>query len=404
MYSATASRTLHATTIACLALTYSVKTYGQTTTHQYHEHELSAEAFPQCSLCGGERYGALFYEFQDSGLKSTDFPLILENIQLAFGTTEMNGMDCHHDLTPSRQFIELDVDVYAGQTAPTSVEGLPASGPWPGEMVVTSTRAWVERSPRQFLIRNYIRVSETIFAPYRYIRVVVNVPTGQTQRPFHCQQAAAISPFMDGNGVAADHRNLFYDSQNQDWTWAEDFRLLGEGFTGDWFLRIDVTPMNPSSPDAGIISPIDAGTSPIDAGVAPDAGSSIPILVVEQVSPNNLLEGEEGIISVTGTGFQSNVTLHLNDVELPVQVIHNQTTIVATVPFDVPLGTYDVIVRTPDGQTARLHDGFQVYASLPADHGCDCAADRSVSGSATAGFWLMLLGGFGYRRWRRMRR
>ncbi len=74
--------------------------------------------------------------------------------------------------------------------------------------------------------------------------------------------------------------------------------------------------------------------------------------------------GVETVITITGTGYFIDVTVHVGDV-LCTDVLVSDTEVTATVPGTLADGIYDVKVTNPDGQYGILADGFTAGELAP---------------------------------------
>jgi MYXO-CTERM domain-containing protein len=165
--------------------------------------------------------------------------------------------------------------------------------------------------------------------------------------------------------------------------------------------------------DAGIGEGEGEGEGEGDAGPQPPPA-------ITSVTPD---EGRVDIptdVIVSGTGFQSGLTLRIGTIPADDVVVSGSTTIDATVPANIAAGTYDVVVRNPDNQVSVLPDGFTIIDpgalgqgdggtgtpvgpnpndGATAPGGCDCRSSGAPDGGAAL---AVLIGLALY--WRRRRR
>lgn len=94
----------------------------------------------------------------------------------------------------------------------------------------------------------------------------------------------------------------------------------------------------------------------------------LPDGVVPQVSsaePAEALNAEPVRISIDGANFVAGSTVWLDDLPLSDVSLSSSTRLEATVPADLPIGTYDLLVISPDSWSGRLPNAFTVRSSSP---------------------------------------
>ena len=160
------------------------------------------------------------------------------------------------------------------------------------------------------------------------------------------------------------------------------------------------------------MSPMDLTdpTGTDDQGTAmPDGGSPGDRLAIEWIAPRELPHGKSGQAVIRGSGFATaspGPSVYLQNgaelAELKNVLIEDRQTIRVVVPAELAVGTYDVIVRNPDGAQARLPGGLTITDTAMAS-GCTCTVVPGRTGGAPAPAGLLLLGGalLGWRRSRR---
>ena len=101
-------------------------------------------------------------------------------------------------------------------------------------------------------------------------------------------------------------------------------------------------------------------------------GSLLSFTVNEAVAPGAsvYLEGSSGLHALANV------------------LVEDEKTIKVFVPADLAVGSYDVVVKNPDGAIARLAAGFAVTAVGSGGCSCDVTGGRSVSPSS---LWCGLL-------------
>ena len=161
-------------------------------------------------------------------------------------------------------------------------------------------------------------------------------------------------------------------------------------------MDLAMTPMDLAMTPADLaMTPMDLATMPPSdlAGVPQDlasagtgdGGSGRRPLVVS-ISPGELEQGKSGPAVIQGSSFVSaapSSTVYFEGssrlVTLTNVLVEDDSTIKVFVPGDLPVGTYDVVVKNPDGALGRLSSGFTVTATPVS--GCSC----EVGGHAPLG-------------------
>ncbi len=103
-------------------------------------------------------------------------------------------------------------------------------------------------------------------------------------------------------------------------------------------------------------------------------------------------------VEITGAGFEAGSTLVVGSTEAVEVVVQNQGSILATTPAH-PAGWVDVVVRRPDGKTARLEGAFfyeaavSVQSTEPSEGPADGGTPITVRGAGFAAGTRLLIGG-----------
>ncbi len=93
--------------------------------------------------------------------------------------------------------------------------------------------------------------------------------------------------------------------------------------------------------------------------------SPTPALWLSNVEPNTLVTGREHLISVYGAGFVQGTLVRLVGVGVLSTTFVNSGILQATVPANVPPGTYALEVIRPDGERVTLVKALTVVAPTP---------------------------------------
>ncbi len=133
----------------------------------------------------------------------------------------------------------------------------------------------------------------------------------------------------------------------------------------------------------------------IDAQWELDTGGEGPSnLIVDQVVPEEQLEGESVSVLISGLNIDQNASARIGEYELSsVTVGGDGETMNGRTNKEMKPGVYAVVVTNPDGSEVAFEDAFTVFEETK---GCGCTV---ASGSAAA-WWLPLLG-LGWLRRRR---
>lgn len=394
---------------------------------RYDNIRQDSDAAITCGFCAGEKFGVIFRTgANQGGIPQGAIPFTLNAVQIAVASTIVDdSLTCQ----PSNMggMVNGTMEIYAGMAPPTSITTLPAAGPWPGEStIVAGTQVQLERSIEatmgsgQWDVRlNSLPINQPVGAPNTYVRVVFTIGAGGMSAS--CQllgfQPPNISPFRDNNDVVPRTSFIYQlgiqGINDPQWTFNEDFRdpSTGQHIRGDWLIRLEATPFGGPQPDAGVmppppdagfpdsgVAPADAGFPEADAGFPPvDAGVALGAPTISAISPAMTAQGTAVDVTIIGTNFAPDVAVRVGQIFLNVERVGGTSTIEAQVPAGIAAGTYDVVIRNPDGQSAILTSGFTVTGApvggtpAPADTGCGCATTREAdAGSALAGLLLAL--------------
>lgn len=271
---------------------------------QYDTLAAMTPASVTCGFCGREKFGVVFRQLSGGGgLQPTSFPLTVESVELALASVQVvdrTGLGIYECVgSASGGPVDALIEIYSGITAPTGdILALPGTGPWPGETMVWSDMASVERSVAMMdggmmynVMFNTITLPEgtRVETPgTTYIRVVVTIPESSATEgmchflnPGYTEPAAV--PIRD-EGRLENELNFIYALETppllgpgltQGWYWNEDTRISdGSGTStiqGDWGLRLNVLP-GAAMTDAGPPVGTDAGP-PVGTDAGPPVGT-----------------------------------------------------------------------------------------------------------------------------------
>lgn len=419
---------------------------AQQVTIRYDDVAQDVDAAITCGFCAMEKFGTIFYELPGGGgLPASAFPLTLDSVEIAVAGTQvtgdlLTGYSCSG--LPATAMISATMEVYAGAMVPTTITNFPGNGAWPNEVtVVPPSQVMLERSRdtmpglNQWEVRiNQLMVGASVPQPNTYLRVVFTVPGGGTSAS--CSDLGftppGLSPFRDNNSRVGPRRNFIYQlgltipelmiNQPPEWTWSEAVRdpITGmQGINGDWLIRLQVTPAGIVSPDAGVpdtgVEPdagspdsgavADAGPPPFDDGglfedagaedaaVAPDAGAPTgDAPTITDISPDRVTAGRSVDVTVIGTNFVDGLSLRIGQIPASVEAVNGASTIEAEVPAGIAVGTYDVVVSNPDGQSAILSDGFTVTGTSTGGGGGPTLSSSGCRAGGSDGSWIAVLG------------
>ena len=103
----------------------------------------------------------------------------------------------------------------------------------------------------------------------------------------------------------------------------------------------------------GLRPGVERGLSPPPDLIEPGSGG----LSVTRVDPPEGLSDIANTIAIQGANFRDGCTVHLNDTILEA-VWSPDSRLMATVPADLPVGTYTITVTNPDGSKARVSSAY----------------------------------------------
>ena len=98
----------------------------------------------------------------------------------------------------------------------------------------------------------------------------------------------------------------------------------------------------------------------VSSGSATAAPLGAPAPDIMAISPGEGYNSQPTDVTITGLNFTATPTVTLGIMPLPNVTFVSTTTLTATVPADLPGGSYGLTVTNPDGQSASLADGFTV--------------------------------------------
>jgi len=146
---------------------------------------------------------------------------------------------------------------------------------------------------------------------------------------------------------------------------------------------------------------VPGGTWALDARSRRTSAVASPPTVTS-VSPDWAYNYQETGITITGVDFTATPAVMLGNVPLSDVTFISSTTLTATVPADLPGGTYTLTVTNPDSQSAPLANAFTVVRSGDGSLGpwqAMSSMTTSRSGNLAAvlvGDYLYALGGIDY--------
>ncbi|MBM4345733.1 MAG: IPT/TIG domain-containing protein [Deltaproteobacteria bacterium] len=193
-----------------------------------------------------------------------------------------------------------------------------------------------------------------------------------------CQNVAAISDQSTTIGV-----NLFHVvwpigtcSGGKQWKFAEQVYAGNPNIKGDFVLRMGVDGVALADPDAGSTG---GDTSSADAGsTTPDAGGTVKDTVVPVQPPE--ITGitpafgpvdKPTSVDIYGKNFQKGLIAKLGTEAIKVQDETVTPTGFSAVVVGVAVGTYDLVVKNPDGQVAFKTAAYTVKAAAAPDAAVD---------------------------------
>lgn len=276
---------MHCRTVVSLSIVVGLAFPSSTSAQRLLAHDTLSMDTPSvvsCGFCGGEVIGVVFRELPGTaGIRATDFPMGLTNVQVALAAASTDGASCTSLMEGG--VVEAAVEIWAGVTPPETLPdetvtfGMPWSDEetllWASEVVpLTLSTATVDGDSRFDLQFNaYVPRDESdmpILVPLGngYLRLAVQLPGGGEHNGV-CLDPAEVPtgfPLRDNDGVIQPLRSHIYGN-GLGWRWNETV-----GLGGDWAIRLEVAPM-PVPRDAGSR---DGGTADAgaDAATGSDAG------------------------------------------------------------------------------------------------------------------------------------
>jgi hypothetical protein len=156
--------------------------------------------------------------------------------------------------------------------------------------------------------------------------------------------------------------------------WDVNQNLVSDGTV----VRFETTlgsldPLQAGTRDGGARSAL-SSTAPGIARVTAFAGDATQSLEIEFVSrlsvisvvPNQQCTGSPVQVTITGTGLYPDVSARLGAWQLEV-LEANGDTMIAIVPSDIAVGTYDLHLSEPPGDSARLPNAYRALDCTPSD-------------------------------------
>lgn len=190
-----------------------------------------------------------------------------------------------------------------------------------------------------------------------------------------CQHLAAISDQVTTPGANVVHIvwPLGTCSGAKQWKFVEQIAKDGIQMKGDFLLRLGVEGnAAPPPEDVGSTQP-DAGSTdagPTDAGAKPDAGTSdlgqdsgaVPVQPpsIDNVTPQSGPADKATKIDVYGKGFQAGLTAKLGTEAIAVDPKSITATSFSATVIGLAAGSYDLVVKNPDGQVGFKTAAFKV--------------------------------------------
>jgi MYXO-CTERM domain-containing protein len=256
-----------------------------------------------CGFCSGEKFGVIFREIAPGvGLQEDEFPLTINSFQIAVASANVmmdsSGLAFQCIGSGAGGTVGVQFEAYAGAETPTgSILMKPVDGPWPGETMVFAESVDLERSTETTpgsamynVMINTIMVDGgvTVEAGNTYVRVVATIPSGGMSAS--CGLLGLSPPgavgIRDDDGRIDNEVGFIYALNPasgligipQGWHWNESMQIEDinggpPGISGDWLIRMDVTPASGPPPDAGTTPD---GGSTADSGMPPmgDGGTT----------------------------------------------------------------------------------------------------------------------------------
>lgn len=270
-----------------------------------------------CGFCAADRFGVVFRELDPPmrGLDPADFPLTLRRLQVGVAAIQISAGMCQG--LDAAAPVETVVEIYAGTMPPAGViRSMPADVEWPGETLVWATdaaplvpstttaagSAMFELTLSSFDLQDELGMPVRVEAPATYLRVVVHIPGGGLSSTCDAlmRDGPSFVPVRDDDGRIADERGFIYDPTSG-WFWNEQALV-----TGDWAVRLVITPSAPPGTDAGTITPPDGGTDAstladastgsADAGEATPAAGGCTCRAVQSAPSPRVVAGAIGLL------------------------------------------------------------------------------------------------------------
>lgn len=135
---------------------------------------------------------------------------------------------------------------------------------------------------------------------------------------------------------------------------------LSGGFVNDSTLTIRV----PQSLTVGTYS-ITAVNPDGESTTLDNALHVIPALTVTRSEPGYITRDQQASITVTGTGFVEETSVELSYFGAINDTFVNDTTLTATLPLSLNVGTYSLSIVNPDGKTVTLANALTVSDPTP---------------------------------------
>jgi hypothetical protein len=223
-------RSLLTVAILLAALALSTPATAQVTL-QNDSLEDEGDGAVMCGFVVGEKFASVFVP------EPGHYPFVIEEVQFMLSPYRQEGGECV--LVDERAGISLTVEIY-NDDAPSVDPPRPA---------LYSSSDWSVGTSATALNSLDIRSAQEVRIESGVVRVAITVPADDT------------SPLRDIDGITSERNLIYLDSGS--WTWAEDV-----GVTGDWLVRLVITP--------------EPGPEPDDVEPAPDTAED----VVEDTPPD----------------------------------------------------------------------------------------------------------------------
>lgn len=138
-----------------------------------------------------------------------------------------------------------------------------------------------------------------------------------------------------------------------------------EGTTRRWVKSTDAFNVNNFNWEAvQIINNIDINHYSIGVDVTVNVQVNIPeTLSINGITPNQITNNQSTTVTITGNNFQNGATVKIGTSSYATDVnVLNSTTITATIPSGLAVGTYNIIVTNLDNTSATLTNAITVSA------------------------------------------